>query len=60
MDGLFKMPGSRASVAVRSRAPPPPPRIPAASLENLTAWRNSQQNLVIRPISLHVQCVEDV
>ena len=47
MDGVFKVPGCRMSVASKSRAgPPPTPRIPATSMENLSAWRNNQQMIV--------------
>ena len=48
MDGVFKVPGCRMSVASKSRAgPPPPPRVPAKSMENLSGLRNNQQ--VITP-----------
>ena len=44
MDGVFKVPGCRMSVASKSHAGPvPPPRVPAKSMENLSAWRNNQQ-----------------
>ena len=43
MDGVFKVPGCRMSVASKSHAGPvPPPRVPAKSMENLSAWRNNQ------------------
>ncbi len=42
MDGVFKVPGCRTSVALRSCVPAAPPRVPAKSMENLTAWRNNQ------------------